>query len=167
MGSVSRSRRLALPQARPRALAAGSTSGSASRSRRLAMTRIGWEVHADVLRFMHLALPPARPCASCVWLCVRLSLALHAFGPVNGSALRFVRLALPLARPRSLCVWLCLRHGFVLHASFSALPSQILGLGYRMDNLGAPIVRFLLCDFRAVGSMREVQVCASRFIRKV
>ena len=89
------------------------------------MIRIEWEVHADVLRFMHLALPLARPRASCVWLCVRLSLALHAFGPVNGSAWRFVRLALPLARPRSLCIWLCLRHGFVLHASFSALQSQL------------------------------------------
>ena len=100
------------------------------------MTRVGWEVHADILRFMHLALPPARPRASCVWLCVRLSLSLHAFGPVNGSAWRFMRLALPLARPRSLCVWLCLRHGFVLHASFSVLVSQISDLGYRMDNLG-------------------------------
>ena len=98
---------------------------------------------------MCLALRPAQPRASCVWPRQRLSLALCTFGSASSSASLFVRLALPPARLRASCIF---------------LGSPISDTGW--TTWEHPLSGSF-CDFRAAGSMREVQVCASRFIRKV
>ena len=97
---------------------------------------------------MCLALRPAQPRASCVWPRQRLSLALCTFGSASSSASLFVRLALPPARLRASCIF---------------LGSPISDTGW--TTWEHPLSGSF-CHFRAAGSMREVQVCASRFIRK-